>query len=79
MPRTLPKKKSDKQVLIIKAVYDYFGIMDSEETKRANQIALWLMKRKKGVHILPEEHKYLQAIRTNLDDKIYVTSLMGES
>jgi hypothetical protein len=78
MPRTLPKNKSNKQRLIIKAVYDYFGNMTSEEEKRANQMALWLMNRRRGVNILSEEHRHLQDIRTNLEDKIYVASLTSD-
>lgn len=60
--RTLPKNKSDKQKLIIAAVYDYFGIGSKV---RANQIAIYIMRRKRGVSLTEEEKSDVWAIREN--------------
>ena len=73
--RTLPKNKSDKQKLIIAAVYDYFGIGSKV---RANQVALFLMGRKRGVNLTDEEKSDVWAIRENLNDTIYVKGLLGD-
>ena len=72
--RTLPKNKSDKQKLIIAAVYDYFGIGSKV---RANQIAIYIMRRKRGVSLTEEEKSDVWAIRENLNDAIYVKGLLG--
>lgn len=72
--RTLPKKKSEKQRLIIVAVYDYFGLGSKV---RANQIALYVMGRKKGVKLSDEEKSNAWAIKNNLKDKIYIKGLLG--
>jgi hypothetical protein len=71
--RTLPKKKSDKQKLIINAVYDYFG--KSQNEKRAVQIALFIMGRKRGVELTKEELSDVWAIKENLNDKTYTETL----
>ena len=72
--RTLPKHKSDKQKLIIAATYDYFGIGSKV---RANQVALFLMGRKRGVNLTDEEKSDVWAIRENLNDKTYISGLLG--
>jgi len=74
MRRTLPKNKSDKQKLIIAAVYDYFGIGSKV---RANQIAIYIMRRKRGVSLTEEEKSDVWAIRENLNDKTYISGLLG--
>lgn len=71
--RTLPKKKTDNHKLIINAVYDYFGIGNKI---RANQIALWIMNRKKGVHLTKSELSDAWAIKENLKDSVYVSTLL---
>ena len=73
--RRLPRKRNQKQNLIIKAVEDYFGEANSEEKKSATKISLWLMNRKKGVVLGEEERDILEVIKINLKDKVYVSSL----
>jgi hypothetical protein len=73
--RSLPKKKSEKQKLIIKAVYDYYGQNNNQQ--RANQVAIYLMGRKKGVDLTEEEMSELQTIKTNLADSVYIGELAG--
>ena len=73
--RGLPKNKSDKQKLIIAAVYDYFGIGSKV---RANQIAIYIMGRKKGVTLTNEEKSDAWAIKENLKDEIYTKGLLGD-
>ncbi|MFA5652262.1 MAG: hypothetical protein WC933_02765 [Candidatus Paceibacterota bacterium] len=68
--RTLPKNKSEKQKLIIKVVYDYYG----GGSTRANQVAVYLMGRKKGVNLTEKEMSDLWAIKTNMTDKVYMQS-----
>ncbi len=71
MPRTLPKIKSSTQQLIIDIVHDYFFVGDMV---RANQMALWLMGRRKGVKLTDEEVVDLRRIKINLQDEIYLSS-----
>lgn len=71
--RRLPKKKSDKHRLIIKACHDYFGTV---EKVRANQIALWIMNRRKGVKLTEEEKSDLWEIQCNLKDETYIKNLV---
>ena len=73
--RTLPKKKSDKQKLIITAVYDYFGVGSKV---RANQIAIYMMGRRRGVNLTGEEKSDVCAIKDNLKDEIYIKGLLGD-
>lgn len=73
--RTLPKNKSQKQKLIIAAVYDYFGVGSKV---RANQIAIWLMGRRRGVNLTEEEKSDVWAIKENLKDETHVKGLLGD-
>ena len=73
--RHLPRKRNQKQNLIIKAVRDYFGEANPEEKKSATKISLWLMGRKKGVVLSEEERDILEVIKVNLRDKTYTSSL----
>jgi len=73
--RTLPKKKSEKQKLIIAAVYDYFGIGSKV---RANQIAIYIMGKRRGVNLTDEERSDVCAIKENLKDEIYIKGLVGD-
>ena len=73
--RTLPKHKSDKQKLIIAATYDYFGIGSKV---RANQIAIYIMGKRKGVSLTDEEKSDACAIRENLRDGTYIKGLLGD-
>lgn len=70
--RTLPKNKSENHKLIISAVYDYYGV---GKTKRANQVALYIMGRKRGVELSEEEKSDMWAIKENLKDKTYTDQL----
>lgn len=72
--RTLPKNKSDKQKIIIEACHDYYGKGQNE--KRANQVALYLMGRKRDVELTEEEMSDLWKIKENLKDEIYLKSLV---
>jgi hypothetical protein len=69
--RTLPKNKSAKQKLIINVVWDYFGI---GEKTRANQICLFVMGRKRGVHLTEEEMCDVRCIKINMQDELYLSS-----
>ena len=74
--RRLPRKKTEKQNLIIRAVEDYFGETNPEEKKSIVKIALWLMRRKKRLPELNEkEREVVSIIQTNLSDKTYRASL----
>jgi hypothetical protein len=73
--RTLPKKKSNKQKLIIAAVYDYFGVGSKV---RANQIAIYIMGKRRGVNLTDEEKSNARAIKENLKDEIYIKGLLGD-
>jgi len=77
--RRLPRKRNQKQNLIIKAVGDYFGKANPEEKKSATKISLWLMNRRKGVVLDEEEKGILGVIKTNLKDKVYVSLLTENS
>lgn len=71
--RRLPVNKSPKHTLIIRAVYDYFGV--GIDKTRANQIAIYLMGRKKGVDLTDEEKSDAWSIKQNLVDKFYLEGL----
>ena len=75
MRRTLPKNKSNKQKLIIAAVYDYFGVGSKV---RANQIAIYIMGKRRGVSLTDEEKSDACAIRENLGDETYIKGLLGD-
>ena len=77
--RRLPRKRNQKQNLIIKAVGDYFGKANPEEKKSATKISLWLMNRRKGVVLSEEEKGVLEVIKANLKDKTYISSLTENS
>jgi len=71
--RTLPRNKSQKQKLFISACHDYYGKGKNEA--RANQIAIWMMGRRRGIKLTEEEKSAMWAIRENLKDTIYTESL----
>ncbi len=73
--RTLPKNKSDKQKLIIAAVYDYFGVGSKV---RANQIAIYIMGIRREVNLTDEEKSDARAIKENLKDETYIKGLLGD-
>ena len=73
--RGLPKNKSYKQKLIIATVYDYFGIGSKV---RANQIAIYIMGKRRGVNLTDEEKSNARAIKENLKDEIYIKGLLGD-
>ena len=75
--RHLPRKRNQKQNLIIKAVGDYFGKANPEEKKSATKISLWLMNRRKGVVLSEEEKDIVEVVKISLKDKVYVSSLTG--
>jgi len=73
--RTLPKHKSDKQKLIIAATYDYFGIGSKV---RANQIAIYIMGKRRGINLTDAEKSDVRAIKENLKDKTYIKGLLRD-
>jgi len=75
--RRLPRKKTEKQNLIIRAVEDYFREANAEEKKSIVKIALWLMGRKKRNPLTDEEKEIMETIRINLQDKVYTSGLAG--
>lgn len=72
--RGLPKNKSYKQKLIIAAARDYFGVGNKV---RANQIALFIMGRKRGVNLTEEEKSDVWGIKDALNDETYIRGLLG--
>jgi|SRR3989338_3462189 len=76
--RNLPYKPTEKQKLIMEAVKDYFGEINTEEQKSARKISLWLMGRKKRISLTEEEEKIKELVRTNLQDKVYSSELVGQ-
>jgi len=75
--RRLPRKKTEKQNLIIKAVKDYFGEANAEEKKSIVKIACYLMGRKKRNPLTDEEKEIKDIIKINLKDKVYASGLVG--
>ena len=75
--RRLPRKKTEKQNLIIRAVEDYFREANAEEKKSIVKIALWLMGRKKRNPLTDEEKEIKDTIKINLQDKVYTSGLAG--
>ncbi len=74
--RTLPKIKSVRQRLIIDCTHDYFGVA---EMTRPNQIALFLMGRKRGVILSVEEMEDMRCIKINMEDKVYIESFSKQN
>jgi len=76
MSRRLPTKPNDNQKIIIVAVKDYYGEgATPTERREQKQIALWLMNRRKGVHLTEDQKEDLEHIRVNLKDKLYIAEL----
>lgn len=74
--RKLPSKRSLKQNRILSAVYDYYGSeMTTKEKQQANQIAIYLMGRKRGVNLSEEQKSDMWVIKKNLGDKVYCEAL----
>ncbi len=77
--RQLPKKRSEKQNLIISATFDYYGSgLPIKQIPLVRNIALYLMGRKRGVVLSDEQKSELEEIRENLKDKIYCQSLLTD-
>lgn len=74
--RNLPYKPTEKQKLIIEAVKDYFGEINTEEQKSARKISLWLMGKRRGIDLTEEEKEIMETMRTNLQDKVYASGLV---
>ena len=75
--RKFPKKKTEKQKLIIEATKDYFREANQEENKSITKTANYLMNRKRGLETLTEgEEGAVERIRENLKDNVYISSLI---
>lgn len=75
--RRLPRNKTSKHKLIIKATDDFFGSGCLPENKRLKKdVCLWLMNRKKGVKLNDEQRDAVWHIRTNIADPTYRESLL---
>ncbi len=55
------------------AVYDYYK--SSANMARQNQVAIFLMGRKKGIILTKEELSDVWAIKENLKDSVYIGNL----
>lgn len=70
--RNLPRKQTKKHKIIIQAVDDFFGTSyPIKQRKLKKGIALWLMKRKKGVKLDNEQKEAVEIIKNNLSDPAY--------
>lgn len=77
MARQLPTKKTPKHKLIIKAVFDFYGEgISNKEIRQAKEIALHIMRRKRGVILNEEQKENMWCIKQNLGDKIYTDSFV---
>ena len=74
MPRQLPRTKTPKQQLIIKAVEDFCGD-DGSTSRNIVNSALWVMGRKKRIELTDEEKKIVFYVQANIADPIYCKSL----
>ena len=73
--RRLPLKRTEKQNLILEATKDFFGEVNPEERKSIVKVALYLMGRKKRNPLTEEEKEIKETIKTNLQDKVYISGL----
>jgi len=71
----IPLRPSLRQSIRIDATNDFYGEMDEKEEKSARRIALWLMKKQKGLTLTENEEKIVKLITINLDDKVYKKQL----
>lgn len=76
MARTLPRKPTKKQQLIIRATADYFGLPDKYREKISVRqsivkISLWLMGRKVRNELNKDEKEAMEMIKINLEDETY--------
>jgi hypothetical protein len=80
MGRLFPRKLSETHKLLIWSVFDYYGTgLTKREIPNVRNVALYLMKRKKGLPKLTEEQMSdLWAIKENLKDKLYIKSLVSD-
>ena len=75
--RNLPYKRTPKQDLIIKAVFDFCGRgMKKSEVGETKAVALYLMGRKKGLTLDEKQMEDVWCIQQNLKDKTYVQNLL---
>ena len=72
--RNLPRNKSPKQELIIKAVEDFCGDDGSSKRNKVNA-TLWIMGRKRGIELTGEEKEIVWYVQQNLADDIYPMDL----
>ena len=73
--RYLPKKRTPKQELIIKAVQDFWGEDGKVSNRTITNVSLWIMGRKKGVELNEEEKEAVWYVQSNLGDEIYPMNL----
>lgn len=65
--RRLPTNRSKRQTEVIDEVFDWFGkAITPEEKKSAVRIALWIMKRKKGIELNEEEREIEWMVKKNM-------------
>lgn len=78
--RLLPTKPSDNQKLIAYATFDYYGTgLKKSEIPGVRNVALFIMKRKRGLPQMTEEQKSdIWAIKNNLRDKLYINNLFAD-
>lgn len=73
--RKLPFKKSPRQELLIQAVFDFYGEgLRKKKYRRAKEMALYLMGRRKGIELDKKQKEDMWYIKGNLSDKTYVIS-----
>lgn len=73
--RKIPFKKSPRQRLLIQAVFDFYGEgLRKKKYRRAKEIALYLMGRRKGIELDEKQKEDIWYIKGNLNDKTYTAS-----
>ena len=78
MSRLLPKKRSEKQTMIIQATFDFFGSgLPLREIPQVRDIAIYLMGRKKGITLSEEQKHDMECIKENLKYITYCQSLLS--
>jgi len=67
--RNLPHKKTKRQDLIIRVVFDFYGPgIQKKDEREAKKIALYLMGRRRGISLNEEQMEKVWCIRKNLQD-----------
>ena len=77
MNRVFPRKLSPQRILILKAVYDFYGSLPKNISPKIKEVALYAMGRKRRITLDEEQQTALWYIKENLKDRTYRRSLVG--